>query len=115
MQRIQPENLYVLELLADKTGSLKWINAGLKLDSQSGRLNYLKGEFYNVKWQKDAAKKDSVRALTWYRKAISDAQWRGNAQRMIDELDPPLSDEEKRRREFFNKSKKEEVVTSGKK
>lgn len=115
MQRIQPENLHVLELLADKTGSLKWINAGLKLDSRSGRLNYLKGEFYNSKWQKGAAKKDSVRALTWYRKAIADAQWRGNAQRMIDELDPPLSDEEKKRREFFNKSKKEEVVTSGKK
>ena len=115
MQRIQPENLHVLELLADKTGSLKWINAGLKLDSQSGRLNYLKGEFYNVKWQKDAAKKDSVRALTWYRKAIADAQWRGNAQRMIDELDPPISDEEKKRREFFNKAKKEEIVTSGKK
>ena len=85
------------------------------MDSQNGRLNYLKGEFYFRKWQKDAAQRDSVRALTWYRKAISDAQWRGNAQRMIDELDPPISEEEKKRREFFNKSKKEEVLISGKK
>ena len=117
MKKIQPENLRVLELLADKTGSLKWINQGLKLDARSGRLNFLKGEFYYKKWSKDEAKQDSVRALTWYRKAISDAQWRGNAQRMIDELDPPLSDEEKKRREFFNKSKKkeDEVKNIGKK
>jgi len=116
MHKIQPENLRVLELLADKTGSLKWINAGLKLDGQSGRLNYLKGEFYYKKWSADSAKQDSVRALTWYRKATSDAQWRGNAQRMIDELDPPLSEEEKKKRDFFNKSKnKEEVEIKGKK
>ena len=116
MQRIQPENLHVVELLADKTGSLKWINAGLKLDGRSGRLNYWKGEFYNKKWQTHAEKQDSVRALTWYRKAISDALWRGNAQRMIDELDPPLSDEEKARRKFFDKSKNEkEPEITGKK
>ena len=116
MYSIQPENLRVVELLADKTGALKWINAGLKLDSRSGRLNFLKGEFYFRKWQQDTAKQDSVRALTWYRKATGDAQWRGNAQRMIDELDPPLSDEEKKRREFFNKSKeKDEVEIKGKK
>ncbi|MCH2662705.1 tetratricopeptide repeat protein [bacterium] len=116
MHSIQPENLHVLELLADKTSSLRWINAGLKLDAQSGRLNFLKGDFYYKKWNKDSAKQDSVRALTWYRKARTDAQWRGNAQRMIDELDPPLSDEEKKRREFFNKSKKkEEIEVTGKK
>ena len=117
MKNIQPENLRVVELLADKTGSLKWINQGLKLDARSGRLNFLKGDYYYNKWSQDAAKQDSVRALTWYRKATSDAQWRGNAQRMIDELDPPLSDEEKKRREFFNKSKKNEdkVENTGKK
>ncbi|MBS13454.1 MAG: hypothetical protein CME19_17870 [Gemmatimonadetes bacterium] len=116
MQAIQPENLRVVELLADKTGSLKWINAGLKIDSRSGRLNFLKGDFYYKKWNADSAKQDSVRALNWYRKATADAQWRGNAQRMIDELDPPLSEEEKKRREFFNNSKKkEEVEVSGKK
>ncbi|HCK11861.1 MAG TPA: hypothetical protein DHW45_18450 [Candidatus Latescibacteria bacterium] len=116
MHSIQPENLHVIELLADKTSSLRWINAGLKLDAQSGRLNFLKGDFYYKKWNKDSAKQDSVRALTWYRKARTDAQWRGNAQRMIDELDPPLSDEEKKRREFFNKSKKkEEIEVTGKK
>lgn len=116
MHDIQPQNLRVLELLADKTGSLRWINAGLKLDPQSGRLNFLKGEFYYRKWSADTAKQDSVRALTWYRKATSDPQWRGNAQRMIDELDPPLSEEEKKRREFFNQSKKkEEVEVKGKK
>ena len=116
MQAIQPENLRVLEFLADKTGSLKWINAGLKLDGASGRLNFLKGDFYFKKWQQDTAKQDSVRALTWYRKATGDPQWRGNAKRMIDELDPPLSEEEKRKREFFdNSKKKEEVGNTGKK
>jgi tetratricopeptide (TPR) repeat protein len=116
MQSVQPENLHVIELLADKTASLKWINQGLKLDERSGRLNYLKGEFYIKKWQQDGAKQDSVRALTWYRKATQDAQWRGNAQRMIDELDPPLSDEEKKRRAFFKKSSEEkEVEITGKK
>jgi tetratricopeptide (TPR) repeat protein len=116
MQKIQPGNLMVVELLADKTGSLNWINTGLKLDARSGRLNFLKGDFYYKKWNKDTAKQDSVRALTWYRKATTDPQWRGNAQRMIDELDPPLSDEEKKRRAFFKgKDKKDEVKQSGKK
>lgn len=117
MHRIQPQNLRVVEFLADKTGSLKWINAGLKLDARSGRLNFLKGDYYYKKWGQDAAKQDSVRALTWYRKATSDAQWRGNAQRMIDELDPPLSDEERKKREFFNNSnnKEDDVEIKGKK
>lgn len=117
MHDLQPKNLKVLESLADQTASLKWINAGLKVDGQSGRLNFLKGEHYYKRWNADSAQQDSVRALTWYKKALSDPQWADNAQRMIWELDPPLTEEEKRKREFFDKSKdkKEEVKVKGKK
>ncbi len=117
MHDLQPKNLKVLESLADQTGSLRWINTGLKVDAQSGRLNYLKGDHYLKRWNNASAKQDSVRALTWYKKALKDPQWRDNAQRMIWELDPPLTEEEKRKREFFDKSKnkKEEVKVKGKK
>ena len=117
MHELQPRNLKVLESLADQTGSLTWINEGLKVDAQSGRLNYLKGDHYYKKWNASAAQQDSVRALTWYKKALKDPQWMDNAQRMIWELDPPLTKEEKRKREFFDKSKnkKEEVKVKGKK
>lgn len=117
MNEMQPQNLRVLEMLADKTGSLSWINAGLKIDTRSGRLNYLKGDYYFKQWKSDGAKQDSVRALTWYKKAKSDLQWQDNAQRMIWELDPPLTKEEKAKRRFFNeaKNKKEEVQVKGKK
>ena len=117
MHELQPQNLKVLESLADQTGSLTWINAGLKVDAQSGHLNYLKGDHYFKKWNGSSAQQDSVRALAWYKKALKDPQWMDNAQRMIWELDPPLTEEEKRKREFFDKSKnkKEEVKVKGKK
>ena len=106
-----------IEQLADKTGDLRLINRGLKLDSRSGRLLFLKGNYYLEKWRGSNASQDSVYAISWFKKALKDPQWQANAQSMIYVLDPPLSDEEKMRRKFFedSKKKKEEVKQEGKK
>ncbi len=111
----QPDNLAVIEELADLTGSLKWVNKGLKQDSKNGKYPYMMGEHYFNRWENSSAKQDSINALTWYRRALKDPQWKGNANAMIQTLDPPLTEEEKKRREFFGKQKKEEVETEGKK
>jgi tetratricopeptide (TPR) repeat protein len=117
MARIQPQNLRVLELLADRTGSIEWINRGLRVDPMSGRLNYLKGEHYFEQWKSTSSKQDSVSALQWFEKAKGDPQWSDNAQRMIFEINPPLTEEEKAKRDFFDKArkKKEEIENTGKK
>ena len=114
---MQPDNSGVIEELADLTGSLKWVNKGLKQDSKNGKYPYMMGEHYFNRWENSSAKQDSINALTWYRRALKDPQWKGNANAMIQTLDPPLTDEEKKRREFFegSKQKKEEVETEGKK
>ena len=114
---MDPDNLAVIEELAELTGSFKWVNKGLKQDSQNGRYPYMMGDHYFNRWENSSAKQDSINALTWYKRALKDPMWKGNANRMIQELDPPLTDEEKKRREFFegSKQKKEEVETEGKK
>ena len=117
LHAMQPDNLGVIEELADLTGSLKWVNKGLKQDSQNGKYPYMMGDHYFNRWENSSAKQDSINALTWYRRALKDPQWKGNANAMILTLDPPLTEEEKKRREFFegSKKKKEEVETEGKK
>lgn len=118
MHALQPENLAIIEQLADATSNMKWVNLGLKKDPKNGKYPYMMGEFYFDKFQKDSSgKQDSVNALTWFRKAEKDPMWSGNAKAMIQTLDPPLTDEEKKRREFFERSKekKEEVKQKGKK
>ena len=114
---LQPDNLGVIEELAELTGSLKWVNKGLKQDSQNGRYPFMMGDHYFNRWENSSAKQDSINALTWYKRALKDPQWKGNANAMILTLDPPLTEEEKKRREFFegSKKKKEEVETEGKK
>ncbi len=114
---LRPDNLGVIEELAELTGSLKWVNKGLKQDPQNGRYPYMRGDHYFQRWENSSAKQDSINALTWYRRALKDPMWKGNANAMIQTLDPPLTDEEKKRREFFegSKQKKEEVETEGKK
>ena len=116
---MQPDNLGVIEELAVLTESLKWVNKGLKQDSQNGRYPYMMGDHYFDRWENLSAKQDSINALTWYKraKALKDPPWEDNAISMIKTLDPPLTEEEKKRREFFEKSKekKEEVETKGKK
>lgn len=117
LHAMQPDNLGVIEELAELTGSLKWVNKGLKQDPQNGRYPYMRGDHYFNRWENSGAKQDSINALTWYRRALKDPQWKGNANAMIQTLDPPLTEEEKKRREFFegSKKKKEEVETEGKK
>lgn len=115
MHKLQPDNLRIAELLADRTGDISMINKGLKLDPRSGKLNYMKGDYYYKKWKSSSSKQESTYALTWFEKAKSDPQWRSNAQRMIDEINPPLSEEEKLKLKFFQKKKDEEVDTKGKK
>lgn len=117
LHAIQSDNLGVIEELAELTGSLKWVNKGLKQDPQNGRYPYMRGDHYFNRWENSGAKQDSINALTWYRRALKDPQWKGNANAMIQTLDPPLTDEEKKRREFFegSKKKKEEVEVEGKK
>lgn len=114
---MRPDNLGVIEELAELTGSLKWVNKGLKQDPQNGRYPYMRGDHYFNRWENSSAKQDSINALTWYRRALKDPMWKGNANAMIQTLDPPLTEEEKKRREFFegSKQKKEEVETEGKK
>ena len=117
LHAMQPDNLGVIEELAVLTESLKWVNKGLKQDPQNGRYPYMRGDHYFHRWENTSAKQDSINALTWYRRALKDPQWKGNANAMILTLDPPLTEEEKKRREFFegSKKKKEEVETEGKK
>lgn len=115
MLDVQEDNLNVIEQLADETGSLAMVNRGLKLQPGNGKLNFMKGEHYYNRWKASASRQDSVQALRWFEKARRDPQWRGNAQRMIDEIDPPLTEEEKKLREFFKKTKKEEIDIKGKK
>ncbi len=114
---MDPENLGVIEELAELTGSLKWVNKGLKQDPNNGLYPYMRGNHYFNRWENSSAKQDSINALTWYRRALKDPMWKGNANAMIQTLDPPLTEEEKKRREFFegSKQKKEEVETEGKK
>lgn len=114
---MQPDNLAVIEELAELTESLKWVNKGLQQDPKNGRYPYMRGDYYFQRWENSSAKRDSINALTWYRRALIDPMWKGNANAMIQTLDPPLTEEEKKRREFFegNKKKKEEVETEGKK
>ena len=116
MHGLQPNNLGVVEQLADVTGSLRMINRGLKLDSKNGKLLYLKGDYYYKKWKDASTKGDSTKAMAWFNKALVDPQWRDNAKRMIDEINPPLTKEELIRQEFFEKAKKkkEEVRQEGK-
>ncbi len=117
LHALRPDNLGVIEELAELTGSLKWVNKGLKQDPQNGRYPYMRGDHYFQRWENSSAKQDSINALTWYRRALKDPMWKGNANAMIQTLDPPLTEEEKKRREFFegSKQKKEEVETEGKK
>jgi tetratricopeptide (TPR) repeat protein len=116
MLKLQPQNLSVIEQLADETGSMAMVNRGLRLDNRNGKLLYMKGESYYKKWKASGSKQDSVRALEWFRKAQNDPQWAGNAKRMIDELDPPMTEEEKKLQEFFKKKQnKDEVDVQGKK
>ena len=117
MLKLQPNNLSVIERLVDVTGSIRLVNQGLRLDPGNGKFNYMKGQHFYDKWKNSAAKADSMNALKWYKKARKDPQWSGNAKRMIDELDPPITEEEKMRQKFFNKTKKkeEEVDVEGKK
>ncbi len=115
MIRLQPDNLSVVEQLADATGEMRLVNRGLRLDPGNGKFSYMKGEFHYRKWKKSNSVQDSVNALKWYKRAGKDPLWAGNAKRMIDEIDPPMSDEEKKRLEFFKKKKNEEVDIEGKK
>lgn len=114
---LQSNNLSVIEQLADLTNDLKWINLGLRKDTRNGKYPYMMGDFFYDKWKNSSAPQDSIEALNWFKRALSDPQWDGNAKAMIQTLDPPLSDEEKKRREFFdtNKKKKQEVQQEGKK
>ena len=121
MYQLQPDNLGVIEQLADATGNIKWVNLGLKKDPRNGKYPYMMGERHFDNFQKDnSAKQDSVSALKWFRQAEKDPQWKGNAKAMILTLDPPLTEEEIARRKFFEGSKekkeeKEEVKQAGKK
>ena len=115
MLKLQPNNLSVIEQLAEKAGSISMINRGLKQDARSGKLNYLKGQFYYNKWKANKALSDSTNAMKYYKIAHKDAQWEGLAKRMIDEINPPLTAEEKAKRKFFKEKAKEEVKQEGKK
>ena len=117
LHELQPQNVGVIEELADVTESISFINKGLRQDPRNGKLLFMKGDHYYKKWQQGSVDADSINAMKWFASALKDPQWRDNAQRMIHEIDPPLTDEEKMRRKFFNKDyqKEEEVDTSGKK
>ncbi|MDE2998280.1 MAG: tetratricopeptide repeat protein [Gemmatimonadota bacterium] len=115
MFRLQPDNLSVVEQLADLTGDINMVDRGLRLDPGNGKFNYMRGEFHYKRWKKSNAARDSVNALKWFGRAGKDPLWEGNARRMIDEINPPMSEEEKKRLEFFKKKKEEEVDIEGKK
>lgn len=116
MHHIQPNNLSVVETLADKTEALQWIQKGLKLDPKNGRLQYLMGEVAYKKWQTSQALADSTDAMNWYQKALSDSTWKSQAQYMIDIINPPKTAEQLAADIFFKKDKKEgEAKQEGKK
>ena len=62
MIRLQPDNLGVVEQLADLTGDINMVDRGLRLDPGNGKFNYMRGEFHYKKWKKSSAARDSVNA-----------------------------------------------------
>ncbi|MDE2954803.1 MAG: tetratricopeptide repeat protein, partial [Gemmatimonadota bacterium] len=66
LHALRPDNLGVIEELAELTGSLKWVNKGLKQDPQNGRYPYMRGDHYFQRWENSSAKQDSINALIWY-------------------------------------------------
>lgn len=117
MHHLQPENLNLIETLADQTEDEKWIEKGFKLDPQNGRLQYLRGDIFYKKWQQSKAESDSSNAMLWYQKALSDATWKSHAAHMINVIHPPKTREQQIADDFFKKTKitQSEVNQTGKK
>ncbi|MCK4590363.1 MAG: tetratricopeptide repeat protein [Candidatus Latescibacteria bacterium] len=78
-----------------------YIDRGLAIDQDNPRLYVLKGEYHKKKGAKKIA-------LICFKKALSDPTWGKYAQRMIWEIQPPLTEEEKLKREFFSRGKRKE-------
>ncbi len=76
-----------------------YIDRGLAVDQDNPHLYVLKGEYHKNKGAKKVA-------LTYFKKALSDPTWGKYAQRMIWEIQPPLTEEEKLKREFFGRGKR---------
>jgi len=108
MAVLRPDDLGLISRLAEwhfNRGELevakKWIDRGLGLDAESGRMRVLNGDYYAKSGQESLA-------LAEYEKALSDSVWKANAQQRIWTLRPPLTEEEKRRRAFFKRGKEKE-------
>ena len=84
----------------------RWIDRGLKLAPEDGRLLVLSGEYYLKEGHKDEA-------LEQFTAALVDPAWKSHAQQMIWSIKPPLSEEEKRKRDFFSRGKGRKEDTGG--
>lgn len=118
MHHLQPDNLAIIESLADQTEEEKWIQKGLQLDANNARLQFLTGELFYKKWKTSKAAKDSSNAMLWYHKALMDSTWTSQAKYMIDTINPPKTAEELAAEEFFGGAKadaQEEIDQTGKK
>ena len=105
MVALRPEDLESVSqvaewyLNAEELGRAKeWIDRGLKLNADDGRLLVLNGDYYLSSGQEDLG-------IAEYEKALDDPLWKANAQQRIWTVRPPLSEEEKKRQEFFNRGK----------
>ena len=116
MHRLQPDNLAIIETLADQTEAEKWIKKGFQLDPQNGRLQYLMGDICYKKWQTSKTEQDSTSAMVWYQKALTDSTWKSHAEHMINVINPPKTKEQQIADDFFRDAKvQEEINQEGKK
>ncbi len=115
MYALNPEDLPVVIALAELTGDRLWVQKGLQLDPQNGRLLILQGDFYYNNWLTSDAAADSSNAISFYQAALKDPQWADDARHMISTINPPKTEEEKIAEAFWQRKKKEEAVQEGKK
>jgi tetratricopeptide (TPR) repeat protein len=115
MYALNPEDLSVVIALSEFTGDRLWVQKGLQLDPQNGRLLILQGDFYYNNWLTSHAAADSSNAMNFYQAALKDPQWADDARHMIATINPPKTEEEKIAEAFWQHKKKEEAVQEGKK
>ncbi|MFC1528947.1 tetratricopeptide repeat protein [Candidatus Latescibacterota bacterium] len=105
--KIAPEDMDILgelcellyaESMMDKC--VQYVKKGLILDPGDGRFRILFGENFRAQGQND-------KALEQYKLALKDEKWNSSAQRLINLIEKPETEEEKVERDFFNRGKKE--------
>jgi len=105
---LEPDDVTTIGELAEllfregeEAQALSYLEKGLKLSPDDGRLHILAGNYYHRKG-------DLRRALEEYEAALKDEKWKSSAQQFIWRINPPETEAEKIEKEFFMRGKKKE-------